>query len=1337
MATITDKTQPSFVHWPLQNNRTGLQPVNIPLVLTVPFVRDPATGANIVGSEVSDLKFFIEEAPGLVPVAGFQNAGIFVPDFERFVKLVSTEELLGVQIDITGLPFFDKTTGELKEFADAQPGDLFEYTVMRGLVEHSGPRDRIEYLPGADYYDLSSFVIPTIELKPYGTYRFSWQCHYFHRIITPEGEIFCIDVNDRRLARFSMLMKHPGEIHQMMFEQTPTVYFDGTPLDKDSLVQFYRPFADALQDMFDEQSLMVGVNFIEKIPAQFIPYLAYLIGWDLPYFPGSTDRIRRAVLRNGRRLQQLKGSKRVIKELFELFGFTIDVVNLWYAKDGSKFVAPGEFQKPPAEEIELQEVCQTEVLLANYDTDGFGGIEIPLLFRPDSDITIDAWLVENGSAAHDQLNRLLDTINIDPEGLMGTVCPATTTGFLISQPLEDAVTGTVTGQSKILMTQRLGAVTDIKTKEAPLSQYGVHYDFDHNSMSLTFDHHLVLKDNFKVFVFATYKRKKIIVPPSLKDLRSNRFDIQILLDRMTGEAPDSHLLDFLLDFIFKLKAFHSILRKIIFTVNITDVYNVTDFCLGGKISQAPGTDLGELQTLPPVIPLNDPGCSANAFNRGFKDSDFALRDEILNGLKAEHAAWKALDGTHVIPPDLLPIISSLERITPNASTEAVYGVPGINYGDIIYGDDQTCEFTQHGQDRVIAKQGTFGIDKDFDHEIDDREKLCDDTNNVLDNCFTGRVKQELEVSPIIPLTEIVRCRPCELMVGEGFYYYNQQHQMPVGEVKYGAYSYNRIEYGETGIDTSTFDNLRRGHLTDLIIRATANTEFVHYTTTPTLSDNDVVTNDKAAIRRPSLDIDKDNMFYPGHRFLAMDKLEVDYTSEIYTFRPWDDQFDPFRCPETIAEDFMLYGDLNYGVPTYGDESISIDDLDPQLVANSDGDLLLVFNSIPYKIYGNGFLPDISSMGSHDERDWFVTHSIFTSAPTQAAIDDSEGMLTDTDLTSVCFSANYTPIFRSANRNCPCDTSNSFAPGSTDVQGMDFIDGYPSVFGRYAFDISDSDYPRGASDDIDLGFILGLPSGATVIPDDLLFKLGSGVRVDEPIPQARFYKPYRIDCGCLFFECGSSEDAVPHVQRCNIELFREPDGSLDFECDKVAVERHMVLEEIYGACSSSMSLYPPSQANGNQSIANMMSLDPEKITLMQSGMLPPSGEFLFVDSYGIVHEASFELNGSRIDITYTTRDPRVWGEAPTGSIKNNRVFRRGTVTTCRTISEIPDPIPNQPQFAKILADGCTQELATFQSTFGCGDKLPVEPFAYHLECGLVDELEIEISTLVSGGTGGSA
>lgn len=1337
MAIITDKNQPSFVHWPLQNNRTALAPVNVPLVLVVPFTRDPITGAPINGSEISNLKFFIEDAPGKAQVVGFQNAGIFVPDFERFSRLVSTLELSSAIIDLSGLPFFDKDSGELKDYVDAKIGDFFEYTLIRGLVDAAGPRDRIEYLPGANYYDLSPFIIKTIELKPYGTYRFSWQCDYYHRVITPEGEIFCIDTNSKRIARFSMAMKHPGEIHQMMIEQTPSVYFDGTPLDQDGLVKFYRPFADILQDLFDEQSLLVGVNFIEKIPAQFIPYLAYLIGWDLPYFPGSTDRIRRAVLKNGRRLQQLKGSERVIRELFELFGYTIDIINLWYKKNGAGFVGPGEKQTDPTQQIDIQDICQTEVLLSEYQVNGFGDIEIPLLFRPDGDITVDGWFVSDDSTANDQLQGLIDTVNINPEGLMSSICPATTDGYLISQPLEDQVTGTVLGQSKVLVTQRLGAIDHLQVKEAPLSKYGVKYDFDKNIITISFDHYMRFDGIKKLYVFATYKRKKIIVPPSLEDLRSNRFDIKILVDRASGEAPNSHLLDFLLDFIFKLKAFHSILRKIIFNLNVTDVYNVTDFCLGGRITQSPGTDAGELQTLPPVIPADIEGCNEDVFKRGFKDSDFALRNEIINGLKAEHKAWKHLDGSRDIPTDLLPIIESIQRIPMSPSAEALYGAPGINYGgSVVYGSDQACEYTQNGQERVIAKFDTDGIDKDFDNEVDDREKLCDETNNVLDNCFKGRVGQELQIDRILPLTEIVRCRPCELMMGEGFYYYNPEKPKTLGEVTYGTYNYGKFEYDTSEIDTSKIENLGRGYLTDLIIRATANTEYVHYTATPSLTDNDVDTNDRAGIRRPSLDIDKDNLFFPGHRFISMNKLEDDFLHPVYTFRPWDYLFDPLKCPETIPQDFALYGEEGYGVPLYNDDKITIDDLNPQIVVGTNGDEYVTFNNITYKIYGNGLVPDVSSLGYHEDSEYFVTHSIFTSLPSDY-VDHSDGSLTDattfasSPLDSVCFSSGYDPIFTSANRDCACDDTSSFAAGSTDLEGMDYIDGYPSVFGRYLFDPDVTDYPRGQSDDVDLEYILGLPSEATTIPSELLFKLGSGIRVDEPNPQARFHKPHRLDCGCLYFECEPTSPSVPHVNRCNIGLYREEDGSLDLECDKITVERNMVLEESYGTCTNLLGLYPASAALGYMTIANMLMFDPSKITIASVGKMPPSGEFFFVDAYGIIYEGIFETDNQRVDITYKTKDPRVWAETPQGYVQNHKVFRRGIVTSCRTISEIPAPIPNQPQFGTVLSHGCIQGVDTFQSTFGCGDKIPKDPFAHHLECGIVDELEIQINTLVEG------
>ena len=1275
MANITDRYQPSFARWLIQNNRTGLQPVNIPLVLVVPFSVDPASGASISDASVSNLRFFIEEAPGLVPVAGFQNAGIFIPALERFVREVTTQELLNVKIDLSGATFYDQTTGDEKDFADAVDGDLFEYTLIRGLVETTGTSDRIAYHPDTFYYDLSPFTIATAELKPYGNYGFTWQCNYFRRIITPEGELFCIETSTSRLARFSLPMAHPGEVHRMMMENTPAVYFDGAPLDQDNLVKFYRPFADSLQDIFDEQSLMVGVNFIEKIPAQFIPYLAYLIGWDLPFFPGSTDKIRRAVLRNARRLQQLKGSRRVIRELFELFGYTIDVINLWYSQNGDKFIGPDEIQVEDDEEITTSEVCQTEILLADYETDGFGKIEIPLLFRPnpDEDITIDAWLVENDTTAADQMAGLLDALDIDPEGLAASVCP-TDSGFLVSQPLQDQITGDTLGHSRVLVSQKFGGLDEIRTDDAPLSVHGLKYDRDRNILVVTFDHYIKFEGKMKLYAFATYRRNKINVPPTLTDLRSNRFDIQVLFNRTTGEAPDSHLLEFLLDFVFKLKAFHSILRKIVFTVPVTDVYNVIDFCLSGSVSQAPGTDLGELQTLPPVIPT-DPGvCSPEAFSRGFKDSDLALRAEILAGLKAEHAAWKALDGTRDVPTGLDPVIESLSRITQN--------VPS--------GDE--CQFTQYGQDRVVAAENTSGtVIKDFDHVEDDREKLCDETNNSkLDNCFKGRAKQELTVERRLVLPELVRSKPCTLMGGMGFYYFNPERPRTLATNE---------------IDTSDISNLGRGFLTDLIIRATANTDYVHYTTSPSLRDVDIFTNDQAAIRRPSLDIQKDNMFFPGHRFVTMGNLLADFEHTTYGYRPWDSQFDPLLCVQPPGA--------------------TITDLDPTIEIGTDGEEYLYFNHIAYKLYGNGLVPDISSMFEHEDIEYLVTHSIYSNVSEHeytagVAIDHSASGLVLTSLASVCFGNDYGPIFKSANRDCPCNPSESYVAGVTDVEGMDYIDGYPAEYGRYALEDIIYDHGTGGSE-VSINDALGIPGGSgSAQPTELLFKMGSGIRIETPLPGHQFWTPYRLDCGCAYFDCGSVGETVPHVEGCIIDHFRDDEGIIDPEYDKLTVESTLLLVESQGAAIIRMGQYPQSAADGYAPIPNMLSFDPAKLTLVTATLYPPSGDFMFVDSAGIIHEGSFERDDTRIDITSITRDPRVWGEDPTGVVNGTTVYRRGVVTTCRQILELTDTGSN------ILASGCTQTIETFQTTFGCRDRRPLDPFIYHLETGLVDDLEIEIT-----------
>ena len=1317
MANLTDRFNPSFVHWPLQNNRTAYQPVNVPLLLVVPFMREPSTGAGLVGSQVTNLKFFIEEAPGLVPVAGFEHKGIFVPDFERFSLTVNDFQLNSVLINPSGQQFFDQVTGEPKSFVDAVDGDFFEYTLNRGLVASTGPRDRIKWYADANYYDLSTFIIETVDLKPLGNYKFSWQCNFNNRVSTPDGELFCIDDKNTGVARFSMLMKHPGEIHQTMIEQTPGIYFDGTPFDEDNLVKFYRPFADALQDLFDEQELMVGVNFIDQIPAQFIPYLSYLIGWDLPFFPGSTDKIRRAVLKNGRRLQQLKGSRRVIRELFELFGYTIDIVNLWYRRDGSAFVGPGELQPPKYkdEEIQVSTVCQTEVLMADYSTDGFGEFDIPLLWRPNGNVTLDAWLVDTSTNTYTQLKDLLNTIDVDPEGLMAPVCPITSSGFSISEPLQSAITGPSVGYSQILVKPNFGGIEENNSGQAPLNKIGIKFDPEKNVIHLKFDHFIEFGPNLKLFVFATYSRQKLTIPQKLTDMRSNRFDIVILFNRVTGQTPDSQLLDFLLDFIFKLKAFHSILRKIVYTTQVIDVYNVVDFCMGGKVAQAPGSDLGELQTIPPVIPIT-PGsaaaeCSPDSFRRGFKDADFALRDEILKGLKEEHNTWRRLDGTHLTPDDFQPIIESLTRITPNVPDKTLYGGTGSIYDMATYGKDQPCEWTQYGQDRVIDLEEPSGIQnsvKDFDHQADNRPKLCDDTGNTRDNCFKGRVAQDLAMSRLVALTDIASFKPCPLTLGEGFYYQIPPIPHTIKTLKYGDDVYGDVQYGSQEIDVTDINSLGKSFLTDLLTRVAAFPGAVNYTGTLGLQDVDI--NNNIAIRRPSLNIKKDNLLFPGHRFTAMSALKEDFIHPTYTFRPWDTVFGV--CPENVPA----------GMPTF-------EDLDPKLVYSTNGLYVLSFNLIPYKIPGNGLDPDVSSLGSHEDRTFLVTHAIWSAGAGRDAIDSrTEGSTDFTDLATVCFGADYGPIFSSADRDCSCDNPSDSYQAGTPSEGADFIDGYPAEYGRYTVNLADFGFGRGSFDAHDL---LGLPfgegTGSFPAPSDFLFRCGSGIRVTDQ-PQSSLYAPYRLDFGCSEFDgmhptgFTGTEPYITTVlfNSCMTGQFGDYHGDEYQNLDSVTTDRNMVLVDAYGAKGIQMGKYPLTQGLGNIEIPNLLMFDPVKLQLTTVGNFPPTGSFFSVDPYGVISDGNFEVFGSRMDITVTTKDPRVWNEVPQGFIKDGRVWRKGIITTCRQILDISDP-----NRVIIIGSGCQQRIDFFQTTFLCNDKRPSDPFLYHCDLGIVDSVEIDV------------
>lgn len=954
MAILSEQHQPSFVLWPLQNARTAYRPVYLPAILVVPHARDN-TGRQIANSHVWNLTFMIEEAPGRARVAGYEYRGIFIPELERYRVDVTDAQLASRKINVEGQRFEDVYGDEIA-YADATNQDFMVYTTENGDLT-----DRIQFTPGASYYDLSTIEIETGDLQPLGKYIISWNANYYRRVITSNGELFCIDTSIDRLSRKAIVFDHPGQVHQEFLEKTPAFVYDDF-YDNDPHAQFYRPFADALQDLHDESGFLESINHIDSIQANHIPYLAHLVGWDLPYFPGATDAMRRRALRNARRLQALKGSKRAIRELFDIFGYSIDIINCWYREDGLEFVAPDE---DPNIGLTSEIVCRAEPMLVDYATDGFGDITIPLLYRPEGNMTVEAWKVKTSSPLYDSLKSLADSY----EDLEGGSCAVDPNGYQISSVLHGQLSGgSVIGYSQVLVNQDAGGLTSNTTGFGPLNEHGITYQGFQNTLTVGFDRYLQFESDERLFVFVTYEREKITVPTELTDYRSNRFDIRIL-ERALGEEVNPSVLEFLLGFIIRLKAFHSLLRKIIFTVNLEDVYNVTDFCVGGENIQSAGTDAGEAQVPPAIVPTETTAveCNEESLERNFKEEDLDYRARVLAGLEEEFQAWKRLDGRFAI--------SDEDRAKYQPMSSILFPT---EYGDT----NGNCDWTWRGQDRKL-----YDADFDPDHDVDVRAPACDLTGNVDDYCYQGRVQDELATELSIPLSETWRSKPCSLGMGNGFYY---------------VYSSNIVDWcNATGcIDLTDISNIRRSMLEGLLVRVLAFGGQLRYTNKVALDDTHVDPKDNVAVRRPSLGIEKDNMMIPGHRTITMSNLLTDFTHPEWNLRPWDDILH-VHCAEDAPADVTM---------------------DSEIIIDTNGDEQLWYESgVPLVYYGNGRVPDILSLSDHtwqgSDEEPLITHKIFTTAPTSEYVE-LEGMVHTDTLTgftgdAICLPSEVGKIYASA------------------------------------------------------------------------------------------------------------------------------------------------------------------------------------------------------------------------------------------------------------------------------------------------------------------------------------
>ena len=1162
MATIqTNPHIPTFILLPVDNNRTAWRGFNLPMILMETDRRD-LSGAPLNNSGVivqncdcgggvecdcmgiktttcnefcngAAIRIVIEDVPHKALVAGQIPIGLMSPDHEIFAKNISMTEMIDRMIHPEMQTFWRITSIDNKgirqwaqiDFPDAIAGDLMQYTTASGhttskeLLEIDPatnkpyPRNVIPYYPTANYYDLSDIAIETEQLPP-DWYNLAYQAEYYARVesqSTP-GQLNCIDPTRKATSVFRFRLNHPGQVMQETVKLTPAPYMTSDQKSVDTTIEFYRPFTDILQDIFDEQYLLGSVNWVDYITPQFVPYLSYLLGLDLPYFPQSLYKLRKTMLRNVARLQQLKGSRNAIYDLFQLFGYIVYVNKLYWSADGKRLIRPGE-KLPPAysdQEITIEERCQVEPVLVGYNTSGFGQLTVPLLYRPTyteelqgivnvvqgGDVTFTSYLVRKnalgaGTVSTSQTTDLNgtgttfltdfavgDTIIVTGETIRSIAAITSNTHLTVTvafqnittdisytyvsktyKRLEEIACGIGTAAidcnndpgnydpidctvpivptdgleswSKVVIDKSAimgNPSKDTSTGDPTFIYNGVSIDRAANLLHLTFNGAIQFDDKYGqqganapnsellLYAFATYHHEELSVPDKIKNLFSNRFDIQLLTQ--DGAQIGGDILEFLIDYLFKIKAFHSLLHTLIYHADLNETYQVTQFCVGGDIEQRYNIDAGKLQ-VPPAIDPRDPidDCYRDPSDLGYKPEDIALRKKILDNLpNDEFQAWvnagryleqpATIDAPTPIYVDRDVIQDGAERLAPTPAADSVnckftyLGQDRLVPGDKTEHEDVVYDPTPISNTPSIASQsstdlspitdeshGTFyptgaaaSSNNDsseysaFNRDFSTVSKTFCNLDGISDYCYKGRVDDELLCRMTLMNTEQYQATICQIGFGSGIYYAfpstSELTNSIQGPALQQSYSTNLVPSNNNFLDR--------------LLRAydTVQGENVHFTNRPYLIDGVSGESNLLALQRSGLGVQIPLMHFPGTRFATINKLESDFVHPKWSAKPWDDQYSSSCGPYNQS----------CKQPTY---------LNARLVESTDGDTHLVFDSMPFIIIANRLQPDIPSFGSHiiDTNSNFqpndVVHGIYTSQPMGAAAITLESTYTPT------------------------------------------------------------------------------------------------------------------------------------------------------------------------------------------------------------------------------------------------------------------------------------------------------------------------------------------------------
>lgn len=1111
MIDISTFDRPSFILFPFNNNRTAWRPIGFPVILIVPYGLNPDGSVRNEGSvffsDLNAIQISIEGAPERARVAGHNNIGKYVPATSLYTEHLSYQQLFDRRIIPSLYPIYDKNGLPTDDFSLAE---YFEYTTASGVTE------KLQIVAETSYYDLSDIYLPTQDL-PVGDYFITYDTNFYLRQIV-NNQLACIDTNSIGYAVERLLISHPGDVMQEFYNLTPEPYLTTSEKSQDTTIGIYRPFTDILQDVFDEQQYLESISWVYECPPQIIPYLSTMLGWDIPYFPASLDNLRKALLRRTVELQNLKGSSKALTELFKLFGFNIFIDNLWYSSDGLRFIAPNEKLPAPYtnEQIVAKEEYYTDIAYYDYYKSGFITNKVPLLYKPQiirdlpiisatlpASITLYGLITEDEQSIASIKSLLSQNITEYQEYPGGYVLPSQIQNL-------DLI---YSGLSIIAFDEKDQISYQIQSGlRPPLSAEAVKLNRSDNAIEYQIN--TSLYSNEKLFIFAIYNRIIYDIPQSISNLQSNRFNIKIFNE--LDESVDQTTLDFLLEFLYRIKAFHSLLYSIQNVVNLSESYLVTDMCVGGDFAQRLDTDLGMQQVPPAIIPVATETCQTPT-QYGFKESDLIYRKELYESILNEFNIAKSYDNRQYLPfdtliPPPLPVNfatclytpNNQDRIIPGSKTDE-YSInfdPNAFYNQLIGGinayqwspnkDGSTDESTNNNSE--LYKLGEL-------LSTSNGQTLCN-LDGTTDHCYKGRVTDEIFHSASLTFNEVYVPRPCVINLGTGCYYAfptpskinRAGTSKPTSTSKTSRVSYTGnaptggIDYYSSTINDTDIESFL-GRLTH---NYSADTKTLHYTDRSKIFPNQY---DLLALQRPSLNIDKPILHLPGCRFPTLANLEQDYENTSYDARPWDDPWSTNCGPINVC---------NRG-PSY---------LNARILVAEDGNEYLVFDSRNYIAFGNGRPSDIGDLSSNvsDIASEAIIHRVYivninsNPAITFEQCDDITGALLVEDGGYLLQEDGSKITLETTDASIITDTPR-FRSAVLCEDGMyhDDVDGYPSLWGDFTF--VNEDITRGG---LYLDVLEGLGwSTEGEITKSGRYYLGSGIFVEDGL---------RLDCGCSIYSC---------------------------------------------------------------------------------------------------------------------------------------------------------------------------------------------------------------------------